>query len=77
MKINGTLIPANRKMFIYGGHDFNIEILLLLLDNMDRVSMPPFGSYLIFELHKINGTYGFKVLIRIFFSFSLIKNELC
>lgn len=67
MKMNGTLIPPNRKMFIYGGHDLNIEILLILLDNPYRLEMPPLGSYLIFEVHNINGTYGFKVSIKTFY----------
>lgn len=59
-KINGTLDPGNRKMFIYGGHDFNIEILLVILESYDNI-VPSVGSSLIFELHNVNGTYGFKV----------------
>lgn len=47
-------------MFIYGGHDFNILILLDLVENWDS-AVPPAGSSLVFEVHNVTGTYGFKV----------------
>lgn len=59
-KINGSLDPSTRKMFIYSGHAFNVDILLVILDRWNH-TVPQLGSYLVFELHKINETYGFKV----------------
>lgn len=47
-------------MFIYAAHDITICIFFTLLDVWER-TIPPVGSYAMFELHNINGTYGFKV----------------
>lgn len=60
MKINGSLSPINRKMFIYSGHDLTLSTLFVTLDVWDH-TIPPYGSFCAVEVHKVNGTYGFKV----------------
>lgn len=50
----------NKKIYLYSAHENNLAVQLLLLD-VFYPHVPPFGSYIIYELHKINGIYGFKV----------------
>lgn len=63
-KINGTLSPENRKMFIYSGHETNIAGLLICLEAYKKLDIPPYGSYLLFEVHNIDGVHGIKVNIN-------------
>lgn len=50
----------NRKVYIYSAHDFGMVSLLssLKIFNQEELS---YGAHIIFELHKINENYGFKV----------------
>lgn len=61
-KIEGAEALKNRKIFLYSGHENNIAYLLTLLD-VFYPHVPPFGAYVILEVHKINEIYGFKVII--------------
>lgn len=67
MKINGTL-PKERKMFIYSGHEYNIAHTLRALNTFEP-HVPPYGAHILFELHKIDGQYGFKVNIFFYLNF--------
>lgn len=58
-KINDNL-PNGRKLFIYSGHEFNIAHLLRTLGAF-QPEIPNYASYVLVELHKVNGTYGFQV----------------
>ncbi|XP_019767126.2 venom acid phosphatase Acph-1 isoform X1 [Dendroctonus ponderosae] len=60
-QINGTLTPNGRKMFIYSGHEANIATLLLSLQATKVVDVPPYGSFIIIETHKIDAVYGIKL----------------
>lgn len=57
MTINGS---SSKQIVIYSGHDFTIVGLFVLLD-VWNVTELPLGSYCTWEVHQINGTYGFKV----------------
>ncbi|XP_076253455.1 venom acid phosphatase Acph-1-like [Rhynchophorus ferrugineus] len=59
-KINGTISPAERKLFIYAAHERNLAFTLISLGVFnDRV--PPYGCFILFEVHLIDGVYGFKI----------------
>lgn len=60
LKIDGRLTPHNRKLFLYSVHEFNLVYILGAL-NLFEKKIPPYSSYIVFELHKIDGEYGFKV----------------
>ncbi|KAK4881041.1 hypothetical protein RN001_004360 [Aquatica leii] len=59
-KINHTLRPPSRKMFLYSGHEYNVAFLLNAL-NVYYPHIPPFGSCVLVELHNVRGTYGIKI----------------
>lgn len=60
LKIDGRLTPQNRKLFLYSAHEFNLVYVLGAL-NLFEGKIPPYSSYIVFELHKIDDEYGFKV----------------
>ncbi|XP_030756922.1 venom acid phosphatase Acph-1-like [Sitophilus oryzae] len=62
-KINGTISPSSRKVFVYSAHDMNVGSFLLSLELYKLVENPPYGSHILIELHKIRGVYG----IRLFY----------
>lgn len=51
----------NRKIFLYSAHEFNVAFMLQTLGIFEP-HIPPYASYISFELHKINDDYGFKVI---------------
>lgn len=63
-KIDGTLSPAGRKMFIYSAHETNVAAILLTLEAFKIVDIPPYGSYVLFEVHEIDGVYGIKLFYQ-------------
>lgn len=60
-KINHSLIPQERKMFLYSGHENNIASMLELFNLREFVDVPPYGSQVLIEVHNINNTYKIKV----------------
>ncbi|CAG9767945.1 unnamed protein product [Ceutorhynchus assimilis] len=60
-KINGTLNPQDRKIFLYSGHEVNVATIITSLELISLVDIPTYASYVIFELHKISGVHGFKI----------------
>lgn len=62
--INGTLSPADRKMFIYSAHDFNVGNMLHSLGAYALDQSPPYGACIIFEVHELSGEFGLKVSQR-------------
>lgn len=58
-KINGNL-NTDKKIFLYSGHETNLVFLMLLLD-ANILENPPYGSYFVFELHKIDGEFALQV----------------
>lgn len=63
-KIDGNL-SNERKMFLLSGHEINCAYMLRLL-GVFKPHIPPYGAQVIFELHKINGVYGYKVTVATF-----------
>lgn len=63
-KIDGTLNPQERKIFLYSGHELNVATMLTSLDMFNLVDPPPYGSYLLFEVHIINGIHGIKMFYQ-------------
>ncbi|KAL1492963.1 hypothetical protein ABEB36_011119 [Hypothenemus hampei] len=62
--INGTLSPANRKLFLYSGHEMNVATLLLTLGAYHVTDIPAYGSHVIVEVHKIDGIWGIKLFFE-------------
>ncbi|XP_076257639.1 venom acid phosphatase Acph-1-like [Rhynchophorus ferrugineus] len=60
-KINGTLSPSSRKVFLYSAHEINVATFLLSLEAYKITDVPPYGSHVLVELHKIRGVYGFRL----------------
>ncbi|KAL1506808.1 hypothetical protein ABEB36_006099 [Hypothenemus hampei] len=64
-EINTTLETSRKKIFLYSAHETNVAILLgKLADAYSLTAIPPYGSYVIFELHKINDSFGFKMFYQ-------------
>lgn len=61
MKIKNTQSFANKKMYIYSGHDITLLTLFTIFDILINEIRPTVGSYCLLEVHNINGTHGFKV----------------
>lgn len=59
-KVSGTLVPKNRKIFLYSGHEVNLANMLHTLE-VFKPQIPPYASYILFELHIIDEVPGFKV----------------
>jgi hypothetical protein len=60
-KTQGTLNPADRKMFVYAGHDSTISNLLSALKVWDP-QIPDYGIMILIELHSNKmGSHGIKV----------------
>lgn len=52
-------VDSPTKMFLYSAHETNIALLLVTLDIFDD-QIPAFGSYVLIEVHRVDGIYGFK-----------------
>ncbi|RZC35300.1 His Phos 2 domain containing protein [Asbolus verrucosus] len=53
-------LPPNRKMFLYSGHEYNLAYLLRLW-GIYYPHVPPYGGYIIIEIHNVNGIRGVKL----------------
>lgn len=69
-KINEEPSTNGTKMHLLSGHEINSAFMLILLD-VFKPHIPPYGAQIIFELHKINGIHGYMVSIIIIFKFAL------
>ncbi|XP_066262486.1 venom acid phosphatase Acph-1-like [Euwallacea similis] len=49
------------KVYLYSGHENNLGQLFATLDLFEYPHIPTYGSYVLFEVHYINETYGFKI----------------
>lgn len=49
------------KIYLYSAHENNIGQLFATLDLFEYPHIPTYGSYVLFEVHYINETYGIKV----------------
>lgn len=59
-KITGSLVPPNRKIFLYSAHDFTISYLLNALEVFFKHA-PPYGACIMVEVHRIHDVYGIMV----------------
>nr|XP_008190580.2 PREDICTED: venom acid phosphatase Acph-1 [Tribolium castaneum] len=64
-KVKGTLRPAQRKAFLYGGHDSTITNLLRALDVGDP-QIPDYGTMILLEFSQdyITNTFGVEIYLR-------------
>lgn len=62
--ISGKM-DQQRKLFLYSAHENNIAFTLIGL-NVFKPHVPSYASYILMELHEINGEYGFKVSFTYF-----------
>lgn len=60
-KITHTLVPQERKMFLYAGHENNIASMMEILNVRHEPHIPTYGSKMLLEIHQINGVYGVRV----------------
>ena len=49
-----TMVPANRKVFMYSAHDTTVSYVLNTLGVYDGLA-PPYASVVMFELYDLNG----------------------
>ncbi|XP_017780710.1 PREDICTED: prostatic acid phosphatase-like [Nicrophorus vespilloides] len=61
-KINNTLIPRDRKMFMYSAHDINIVAYLGAVGVYEDILYINYSATILIEIHKINNNYFVKVL---------------
>lgn len=63
-KINGTLTPSGRKIYLYSGHENDVVKILAVL-NVYEQHLPPYSSAVMLELRRSikTGEYGFMVRI--------------
>ncbi|KAJ8966360.1 hypothetical protein NQ317_011935 [Molorchus minor] len=59
-KLNNPDSTNNKKLYLYSGHEFNLAALLATLEIFNDPHVPPYGSYITIEIHKINGIDGVK-----------------
>ncbi|XP_018324177.1 prostatic acid phosphatase-like isoform X2 [Agrilus planipennis] len=62
-KINGSLIPQNRKLFLYSAHDYNLASILGTLGVFPN-KLPNYGSQVIIEVRYVDGEYGMQILFQ-------------
>ncbi|KAJ8951023.1 hypothetical protein NQ318_006408 [Aromia moschata] len=62
-KIAGTLKPSDRRLFLYSAHESNIANFLSTLDIFEP-HIPPYGCYILIEVHLIQGVYGLKIFYQ-------------
>ncbi|KAK4881178.1 hypothetical protein RN001_004497 [Aquatica leii] len=55
--INST---DEHKLYLYSAHENNLAYFLIHLDAF-YPHIPPYGSYIVFEVHQIHNTYGVKI----------------
>ncbi|XP_031337572.1 venom acid phosphatase Acph-1-like isoform X2 [Photinus pyralis] len=58
-KISNNSDPM--KIYLYSAHENNLAYQLIFLEAFNP-HIPPYGSYLVYEIRKVNGIYGVKIL---------------
>ncbi|CAH1106142.1 unnamed protein product, partial [Psylliodes chrysocephalus] len=61
-KINGSY--PDKKMYLWCGHENNIASVLQILKVWTIDDVASYGSYIAFELHYVNGVFGFQILYK-------------
>ncbi|XP_017780708.1 PREDICTED: venom acid phosphatase Acph-1-like [Nicrophorus vespilloides] len=61
-KINNTLIPKDRKMFMYSGHDINVVGYLGAIGVFKENMYINYSASILIEVHQVNDDYFVKVL---------------
>lgn len=59
-KIENTFLMSKKKLVLFSAHDATIAVLLGAL-KVFKLPLPQYGARIAIELHRINGTFGFKV----------------
>ena len=60
-KIDGTLKPPQRKLFLYAAHEMTLATILLSMEALKLSTIPTYASYIVFEVHEIDEIHGIKV----------------
>lgn len=63
-KLNQTLKPPDRKMFLYSGDMFNVMFILSALTEINAVNVSD-SSCVLLELHRVNDQVGFKLFYQL------------
>ncbi|KAJ3664726.1 hypothetical protein Zmor_000274 [Zophobas morio] len=61
-KIRGIL-PENRKIFLYSGHEFTITFLMHLW-GVFYPHLPPYSAYILIEIHNVGGIRRMKIFYQ-------------
>jgi len=61
--VDNSLDPADRKVFMYSGHDTTVSYVLDTLGVYDGLA-PPYASAVLFELYDLDGAYNVKISWR-------------
>ncbi|KAF2882682.1 hypothetical protein ILUMI_23484 [Ignelater luminosus] len=59
-KIQNKLNPSTRKLFLYSAHDISV-IYILSTMNVYFPHVPPYGAYVLIEVHKIDNMSGIMI----------------
>lgn len=70
-KVNSTLKPNKRKLFIYTGHDSTIVNIMHALKIWQR-QMPRYSAIIMFELHRNKDTGQYYVEVCASFRFGVL-----
>lgn len=63
-KIQNKLSPPTSKLFLYSAHDVSV-IYILSAMNVYFPHVPPYGAYVLIEVHRINNAAGIIVSYNI------------
>lgn len=64
LKLSGKAYEL-RKIFLYSGHEHNLASMLHFLGIYNEAHVPSYGAHLLFEVHKLEKSYGLKVTITL------------
>ncbi|XP_031337579.1 venom acid phosphatase Acph-1-like [Photinus pyralis] len=48
------------KIYLYSAHEYNLAYQLIFMDVFD-MKFPPYGSYIVYEVRRVNKVYGVKI----------------
>ncbi|XP_017780700.1 PREDICTED: uncharacterized protein LOC108565648 [Nicrophorus vespilloides] len=60
-KVTGDLVPTDRKMFLYSGHDLNLVAFFGAIGVYKQNMYIDYSASIMIEVHKVRGRYGVKI----------------
>lgn len=64
-KVNGTLLPPQKKLYLYSGHENNVINILAAL-NLFKPHVPKYSAGVVIELHYLPDVNTHAVKVSIF-----------